>query len=71
MGELVAQPQRTPGPRQVDLTETGQAEFVICDYQWSGQLAVCGLSHHAAIRPVSITSTINGSFRSNSAQRPS
>jgi len=39
--------------------------------QWSGQLAVCGLSHHAAIRPVSITSTINGSFRSNSAQRPS
>lgn len=32
MGELVAQVQRTPGPRQIEFSPTGQTKFVICDY---------------------------------------
>ena len=29
---LVAQPQWTPGPRQIEFRPTGQTKFVICDY---------------------------------------
>ena len=29
---LLAQPQWTPGPRQIEFRPTGQTKFVICDY---------------------------------------
>jgi hypothetical protein len=36
VGELVAQVQRTPGPRQIEFSPTGQTKFVICDYTIEG-----------------------------------